>query len=171
MKMPRYLISGLVKRVGVLAILWWIMSGGTSDSWLIGLPVVLMAAYLSLILKPEQRQRIHIIPLLKFIPFFLYESVRGGIDVARRVYSPQLSIAPELLIYPLRLPEGPAQVLFANNISLLPGTFCVHIENHALLLHVLDKTSPIVDELEVLELKIAAVFGIDLNQEKSNETL
>ena len=166
-----YPISDFILRSGLLAFLWWIISGGANDSWLVGLPVVLVAAHLSVTLKAKQTQRVHLIPLLRFIPFFLYESVCGGIDVTRRVYAPRLPLHPALLIYPLRLPEGVAQVFFANSVSLLPGTLCTHIKDHALQIHVLDKTAPIVKELEVLELKVASIFGINFNEEKRNETL
>jgi len=171
MKVLRYSILDLLKRAVLLAILWWVISGGASDSWLVGLPVVLIAAYLSLLLKAEQAQRIHLIPLLRFIPFFLYASVCGGVDVARRICLPRLLISPAFLSYPLRLPEGSARVLFANSISLLPGTFCMNIEEHELQLHVLDKQAPIIKELEILEFKVATIFGINLNEEKRNETL
>ncbi|PCI10895.1 MAG: hypothetical protein COB71_06250 [Thiotrichales bacterium] len=63
-------IFDLLKRAGLLAVLWWIVTGGVSESWLIGLPVVFIAAYLSLLLKPAQTPRVYLIPLLRFIPYF-----------------------------------------------------------------------------------------------------
>ncbi len=171
MKASSYPIFDLIQRLGLFAFLWWAISGGAADSWLIGLPVVFVAAYLSVRLKATHTQRIHLIPLTKFIPFFLYKSVCGGMDVARRVFTPRLPIHPAFVMYPLRLPEGAAQVFFTNSISLLPGTFCTHMADHRVQIHVLDRTVSIVNELEVLELKVAGIFGINFNEEKRNETL
>ncbi|MBL1261878.1 MAG: Na+/H+ antiporter subunit E [Thiotrichaceae bacterium] len=91
--------------------------------------------------------------------------------MARRVYSIRLSIAPAFLTYPLRLPEGAAQVLFANSINLLPSTFCAYINGQTLQLHVLDKRVPVVKELEMLEFKIASIFGMNLNEANQYEAL
>lgn len=164
-------------RAGILAVLWIVVTGGAADSWLIGLPVVLVAACLSVMLKEKLTQRIHVVPLIKFIPFFIYASVRGGVDVARRVYSPDPPLAPALLTYPLCLPRGAARVFFANSVSLLPGTLSAKVMDHALRIHVLDETAPTIQDLNALELKIAGIFGIELcntertHEEHKNETL
>lgn len=159
-----YPVSGFTQRAGLLAVVWWIISDGVAGSWLIGVPAVLIAAHLSMALNPTPTQRVHLISLVKFIPFFLYESIRGGIDVAHRACSSRLPMAPAFLIYPLRLPEGAAQTFFAGIVSLLPGTLSTRIKGRALQLHVLDDTAQIVKELEILELKVAGIFRIDVTR-------
>lgn len=158
-----YPVFNLILYLGLLAFLWWIISGGATDSWLIGVPMVLIAAYVSVALKAKQALHIHILSLIKFIPFFLRESVLGGIDVARRAYSPRLPLKPACITYPIRLPEGAAQTFFANIISLLPGTLCAGIKDRTMHIHVLDETAHVIRELETLESRIAAIFGTDLN--------
>lgn len=37
------------------------------------------------------------------VPFFLWHSLNGGVDVAWRAFHPRLPITPELIEYPLRL--------------------------------------------------------------------
>lgn len=162
-------ISDLMLRAGGLAAVWWIISGGAVDAWLIGLPVVLIAAYVSAALKERRVARIHWFAVFRFLPFFLAASVRGGMDVARRAYSSHLSIAPGFLVYPMRLPEGAARVFFANSVSLLPGTLGSGIQGHVLRIHVLDTSAPIMNALAELERKVAAIFGIDLNGGEASE--
>ena len=165
-----YPISVFFLYVALLALVWWVISGGAVGSWLIGAPLVLIAAYLSAKLKTKQTERLRLLPMIKFISFFLYESLRGGVDVARRVYSPTLPLAPALLSYPLRLPEGPAQVFFANIVSLLPGTLSVGINSNTLHLHALDETASVMEDMQALEQKVATVFGVELsNTERTHE--
>ena len=156
-----YPVFGFFLRVALLAVIWWVISDGAGGSWLIGLPVLLIAAHLSLVLRAPQPQRIRWVSLIKFTPYFVYESLRGGIDVARRVFSPRPSITPGFLTYPVRLPDEGAQTFFANIISLLPGTLGAGIKDDLIQLHVLDENAQIIRELEVLESKIAPIFGID----------
>jgi len=171
-----YPFFSFVLRAALLAMVWWIISGGAVNSWSVGFPLILIAAHLGVSLS-HPGQRLHLLPLLSFIPFFLCESVRGGIDVARRAYSPSLPLTPAVLNYPLRLPVGAAQVFFANTVSLLPGTLSTGLEGYTLRIHVLDNTTPVISELKTLELKIAAIFGIDINnnehshEEHENEAL
>ena len=159
-----YPVFDFILRAGLLAIVWWIISDGAAGSWLIGLPAVLIAAHLSVTLNATPTQRVHLISLAEFIPFFLYGSIRGGIDVARRACSPRMRLAPTFLVYPLRLPEGPAQTFFTGIVSLLPGTLSTRIKDRALQLHVLDETAQVVKELEALELKVAGIFRIDVTR-------
>ena len=155
-----YPLFDFALRVGLLACLWWIISGGASGSWLIGLPLVVIAGHLSMVLKAQSPQRVHLTALIKFIPFFLYESVRGGIDVAWRVVASQPRLNPAFLVYPLRIPDGPARTFFSYSVSLLPGTLGGGIKDHALQLHVLDKAALTVKELQTLEHKVAAIYGV-----------
>ncbi|MBE0509552.1 MAG: Na+/H+ antiporter subunit E [Chromatiales bacterium] len=43
---------------------------------------------------------------LRFIPFFLLQSLLGGIDVARRAFHPRTPLSPTLIRYPLSLSES-----------------------------------------------------------------
>ncbi len=53
---------------------------------------------------------------------FLYESVIGGADVARRALDPALPLRPGFVAYPIGLPPGAGRNMFATLTSLLPGT-------------------------------------------------
>jgi multicomponent Na+:H+ antiporter subunit E len=98
--------------------------------------------------------------VLRFAAFFVRESVRGGIDVARRSLDPRLPIRPGYLDYPARLPEGPGLAMFAGTVSLLPGTLSTRLEGNLLRVHVLDRTMPAEEMLRQLEDRIGDLFGI-----------
>lgn len=95
-----------------------------------------------------------------FAPFFLVQSLRGGVDVARRALHPRLPLNPCLVRYPLCLEEVPAQVFMANVVSLLPGTLSADLEDSVLTVHALDCALPVTEQLQALESRVARLFGL-----------
>lgn len=144
---------------GVYALLWWALADGQPGSWGVGLPAAAVAAALTLALAPPQAVPWSLSGAVRFLPFFLWQSLRGGIDVALRAFSPSIPLQPGFLNYRWTLPEGPARVLFANSVSLAPGTLSARVEEDGLTVHVLDLSQPTCARLAALETRVAAVFG------------
>jgi multicomponent Na+:H+ antiporter subunit E len=96
--------------------------------------------------------------LLGFVPFFLWESLRGGVDVAARVMGRRLRIAPGFVTFSTRLPAGGARIFFVNCISLLPGTLAADLRGNTVRVHCLDRGSDIVPELRRLERAVLRLF-------------
>ena len=82
---------------------------------------------------------------------------------------PRLPISPGLVDYRFRLPPGLSRVFMANTVSLLPGTLSVELEEEILRIHVLDETGAIDEELNVLENRLADIFGLELAQAINGE--
>lgn len=146
------------------AVLWWVLSAGEPASWLLGAPVVVLSALAAAVLAPPARVRISLSGIAAFLPFFVWRSLAGGLDVARRALGWRLDIDPVLVTYRLRcLPDsGPARVVFLNILSLLPGTLAADIAGDAVHLHVL--TAPArIDDLERLETHVARIFRISVH--------
>jgi len=155
----------IVWRAGLFLLLWWTLTDGDTSSWWFGIPVILLATTVSITMIPP----IMLVwsEILRFIPFFLLHSLLGGIDVARRVFQPKMTIAPDLFKYPMRLAPGLPQVLMANTVGLLPGTLSTGIEHNVLTVHALDKSADVLAELEAVERSVARMFGRPLDD--SNE--
>jgi len=147
-------------RAVLFALLWWMLTDGAVDSWLVGAPVVLCAALISVLLLPAFS--CSLTGIVRFVPFFLWRSLDGGVDVARRALHPRLPISPALFGYRWRLPPGLPRVFMANTVSLLPGTLSAEFDEKHLHVHVLDETTAFAEALEVLEQKVAGVFGLEL---------
>jgi multicomponent Na+:H+ antiporter subunit E len=129
------------------------------DSWRVGAPVVLFATLVSVVLLPPFPWSLT--GIVRFLPFYLWHSLRGGVDVARRALHPRLPISPGLFDYKFRLPPGLPRVFMANTVSLLPGTLSAELEEECLRVHVLDETSAFAEILRVLEKQVAGVFGLE----------
>ena len=155
--------SQWIGRLAALALLWWVVAGGTASSWIVGVPTIAAAALLAP-RAPRGPWRLSLPGALRFTTFFLRESLRGGVDVARRVSAPRPRIAPGLLHYHWRLPSGsPARALFALCAGLLPGTLVANVSEQALLIHALDMGAPVGDDLAALEQRIASLFSLELS--------
>jgi multicomponent Na+:H+ antiporter subunit E len=155
-----------VARLGLLSALWWALNLGELDSWIVGLPVVALAAWVATQLTTALHWRVQLRGLLQFLPFFLLTSLRGGADVAWRALHPRLPIEPVLLHYPLRLRNGTARTFLVNVVNLLPGTLSADLKASGLVLHVLNDPGSAARGLAVLEGHVAALFGVDLENER-----
>ena len=137
--------------------LWAILAGGRG--WSVGAPFVVLAAVTSCLVAPMSRWSL--VGLARFLPYFVWSSLRGGIDVAIRVLHPQLLIEPALVRYELRLDDTAARVMMADTVTLLPGTLSADLDDHVLVVHVLNTGAPFTKALEALEQRIADLFGLD----------
>ncbi|MFO7576367.1 MAG: Na+/H+ antiporter subunit E [Pelovirga sp.] len=147
----------LLLRLAGGVLLWWILTGGGPSTWLIG--GLTIALVLVLPAPPlHSSWRLSLPGLVRFIPYFLLQSLRGGLDVARRAFSPRLPLHPALLEYPLSLPPGSARIFLLNSVSLLPGTLSADLQDDCLLVHVLDQQ--LDPQLEQLEEHVAALFAL-----------
>ena len=146
----------------VLAGLWWIMVQGRADAWLIGLPAVALASWASIRLGGNQLPGLSPGGMVAFITLFLRESVRGGIDVARRTLGPALRIEPGFHKYSLHISHPAARVLLINCIGLLPGTLAADLDGDHAELHLLDTGVNPDPQLQQLEQAVAQLFGLTL---------
>lgn len=135
------------------ASLWLILTG--NRGWLAGTPVVLLAAWASCLAPATRRWSIR--ALVAFVPYFIVNSVRGGLDVARRALHPALPLAPAIISYECRLRSATARVFMANVVTLLPGTLSADLDGATLKVHVLNSSDRHVDMLRDLERRIGRV--------------
>jgi multicomponent Na+:H+ antiporter subunit E len=108
--------------------------------------------------------RLNLRGFIRFLPFFFWQSLQGGFDVARRVMDPRLPISPSFLHYVIRLPDESARLFLAGAISLLPGTLSAELTGADLQVHILDDQQPALQKLRVVENRVAALFGSILTQ-------
>ncbi|MET0072516.1 MAG: Na+/H+ antiporter subunit E [Candidatus Thiodiazotropha sp.] len=145
--------------LGLSALTWFLLTGSDWKSWLVGLPVVVLASWSILRLRGPAGGRFDLMGLLRFLPYFVRESVLGGIDVVSRVMHPTMRIAPGFFDYRMQLTQSSARLLFVNSLSLLPGTLAADLDGDTLRIHALDRGLDLKGELVRLERMVAAVYG------------
>ena len=152
--LTRALLAGLV---------WWALTDGAGgwDAWAIGVPAVAGSAALSMTLLPPVHWSWR--EGFRFAGYFLWESWRGGVDVAWRAFNPRMPLAPGLIRHELRLSPDLARVAVANSSSLLPGSLVVDLDGRVLTIHALDVRRPDAARIvAATEKRVAAMFRLPI---------
>lgn len=155
------MIAAILFRGLVFALLWWVLAEGRADAWGLGVAATLAATLASLWLLPPGRWRIGVMPLLSFLLFFLWNSLRGGVQVALMALRRRPGLRPATLEISLALPPGAPRLLLLNALTLMPGTLGVRLSDDGKLqVHALDASLPVAAEVRTLEAHIARLFGV-----------
>jgi multicomponent Na+:H+ antiporter subunit E len=140
-------------------ILIWVALNGKQDLWL-GLVAAAIGAGVGSWLASGRPYPWRPHRLLAFTAYFLWESLRGGVDVAWRAMHPRLQIDPCFTRYSLQLPSGQPRTLMLSVISLLPGTLSADMEGEdVLLVHAL--TPQASSSIAPLEGWISWLFSLE----------
>lgn len=150
----------VLRRALLFAFLWWVLAEGRWEAWGLGAVAVAAATWASLHLLPPSRRGFAIGGFLGFAAFFLWNSLRGGAQVAWMALRQRPGLRPALLELELALPAGAPRVLMLNTLGLMPGTLGVRLDGDRLKLHVLDERLPVAAEARTLEAHIAHLFGV-----------
>ena len=117
----------------------------------VGVLAALAAAWVSLRLLPPTGGRVRLGVLLRLLPRFLWQSLRAGVDVARRAFALQVPLRPGFVDYPTGLPRGTARNAFALIASLMPGSVPSDEGERHIEFHALDTGQPLVEQLAAEE--------------------
>jgi multicomponent Na+:H+ antiporter subunit E len=156
------ILRAAVGRGALLALVWLALTGADLRYAPLAVAIVGGATAVSLALVPPARSRLRPAGAIRFVPFFVRQSLLGGIDVARRALAPARPIEPDFIAYHLRLPAGAPRTTFTAVVSLLPGTLSTELTDDALIIHVLDRRLDTAATLANLERRVADMFGVDL---------
>jgi multicomponent Na+:H+ antiporter subunit E len=148
----------LGRGIGLL-VLWVVLIGAAPEDLVVGVVAAALASWTSVRLLPRGALRIRWAPLPGVSLRFLWLSVRAGIDVARRAFSPALPLELGFVSYRVGFPPGPARNVFTALTSLLPGTVPVGEQDGAIVYHCLDVKQPVHDELAAEEADLQPVIG------------
>ena len=71
-----------------------------------------------------------------FLAFLMREIVKANIDVIKRIMTfKRTSVSPQLIEIQAPLKTDPGRVIYANSITLTPGTFTVDLKDEFLYIH------------------------------------
>lgn len=154
-------MTGALTLRGVgFAALWWVLAEGSAEAWWLGLAAVAVATAASVAVLPPRRGAFHFQAASGFVGYFLWQSVRGGAQVAAMALRPRIDLRPAMVELTLALPPGAPRVLITAALGLMPGTVGVRLDGERLKIHVLDERFPVVEEARKLEARIARLFGV-----------
>jgi len=126
----------------LLCVFWISLSGYFTPLMLgLGLASVALTVFLAIRMKlvDDESYPSHLFSRLPaFFIYILNEIVKANIDVVKRILSPS-SISPQLIDIPAPQKSDLGRVIYANSITLTPGTVSVALSNDTLTIHALSK--------------------------------
>lgn len=149
----------LTIRLVFFSLLWWVLTEGAFPMSLLGIIGVGTAVAVSMRLLPAGTWAWRVGPLFRFVPFFLWQSLLGGLDVAYRALHPRIALHPEVIRHHFQLRQEHSRVFFLWVVSLLPGTAGVDLHGDVASVHVLDMDLAGPEKLHDLEQRIAKLIS------------
>ena len=129
----------------ILMALWLVLSGHYTP-FLIGLGALSCAFSLWLVRRlgsePDWVWLGRALPaLLRYMPWLIREVIRSNLDLCRRIWHPALPIQPQILRVPAQQRTALGVSLFANSITLTPGTLSIELRRGEIEVHALSDVS------------------------------
>lgn len=126
-----------------LMLFWLMMSGDFSVLNLaLGLASSLLVVAISsrMDVVDHESQPFHLTPRLPMYWGWLTPRViKSNLDVTRRIWTPGKSISPNLVALKLSQETALGKVIYANSITLTPGTVTMNVEGDVILVHALSR--------------------------------
>jgi multicomponent Na+:H+ antiporter subunit E len=128
-----------------LAVLWLLLSGHGEPLLLgLGLTSVALSVYIAhrMDVIDHEGHPIHLgwrAPL--YWLWLLWEIIKSNIDIARAILHPKMPIAPSVFDVEASQKTEIGQVVYANSITLTPGTVTIAMAGNKLTIHALTQGS------------------------------
>lgn len=122
-----------------LYIFWLILSGHFSPLLMtLGILSALLSTWLLWRMDKVDKTPVGLIPslaLLKYGLWLFWELIKANIDVARRIWDPALPVQPGWERLPIKVSSPLQKALYANSITLTPGTLTADVREDHFLVH------------------------------------
>jgi multicomponent Na+:H+ antiporter subunit E len=138
-KIPQAISLGIV-----LAVLWLLLSGHFTLLLLVlGICSVVMAVFLASRMEVVDQEghplHLNILETIKYWLWLLKAIFLANIDVCRRILSVDLPISPTVIDIESTQGSDLLAVIYANSITLTPGTVSMSIDGNIIKVHALTK--------------------------------
>lgn len=130
----------------ILLVIFWLLNSGHYTPLILSLGVIsiILVVYIAKRMNviDEESQPLH---LTKSIPFYymwlLKELVVSNMEVVSRIWRSKNSYTPAMATIKIKQGNDMARVIYANSISLTPGTITTDVGHDSITVHALDESS------------------------------
>ena len=128
----------------VLTFLFWFILSGHTELWLLllGLASVSLTIFLSYRMNIMDREGHPFHMTMRLLHYFLFlskEIVIANLDVVKRILIPGRTISPQIIQIPHNKKTNIGKVIYANSITLTPGTVTMELTENKIKIHSLSK--------------------------------
>lgn len=123
----------------------WLLLSGYFVALILGFGIVscvlvaALAARMDAVDGVDYHGELRVMATIRYLGWLLVEIVKSNLDVARRVLSPSLPISPTVFYVPASQATDLGKVIFANSITLTPGTVSIDIGDDEIEVHALSR--------------------------------
>ena len=121
--------------------MWLVLSGHYTPLLIsFGVASSVLATWMAIRMKiaDDEGVPVHLFPgVLGYVPWLIKEIFVSNVQVARIILSPELPVSPTLVHYRASQETDLGRVIFANSITLTPGTVTTGVEGDDLRIHAL----------------------------------
>ena len=141
----------------------WLMLSGIYKPMLIGFGIVSVALVMVIVRRMDQVDGDHVRISIKPIQFFLYvlwlfiEIAKSNWRVTKIVLARTMPIRQNLFEVPYSQTSDLGQVIFANSITLTPGTLTIETETGDFLIHALSYDPTDMDALADMDRRVTGI--------------
>lgn len=133
-------------RLGLaLGLIWLVWSGHPTSLLLsLGLASVVLVVVICNRMRILDREAVPIDILFRlplYAPWLLWEVLKANLDVARRIIDPSLPISPLMIRVKADQHHDLGRVVYANSVTLTPGTVSVSIQGDEIVIHALTQSA------------------------------
>jgi multicomponent Na+:H+ antiporter subunit E len=136
-------MAHLIKLSLVMGLFWLALSGHYTVLLLtFGLASIGLVVWIAQRMDVADREMVplHLTRhLLTFWPWLLVQIVKSNLDVVRRVFDPRLPIARSVIRVPIGSMGPVRQTVYANSVTLTPGTVTLDVGNGEAVVHALSR--------------------------------
>ncbi len=155
------MVHGIIAALGLVA-LWLLMSGLFKTLVLIlgALSVLLTVFIITRMNKVDEHQLgydIGVISTFKYLCWLMLEIVKSNLSVSKVVFSGKMPEQQKMFEVPVSQKSEIAQVIFANSITLTPGTITVESEDDHFIVHALDFGDGDMDALADMDRRVSEI--------------
>jgi multicomponent Na+:H+ antiporter subunit E len=138
------MIRNLALAAGLAAL--WLLLSGHYDLWFLTLGTASVALTFFIasrmhVVDQEGAPHTLIVRAAIYLPWLMWEVIKSNVDVARRILTPSLPIAPRTFTIRASQTTAVGRVLYANSITLTPGTVTIDVRNRDFEIHALTSES------------------------------
>ena len=145
---------------GLLLGLWFLLSG-LFTGLLIGCAIASCAGVVWIAARMDREDRafppvqIRWGRWVSYVGWLLKEIAVANFDVARRIAHPDLPISPVVIRVPTSQRTELGRVIYANSITLTPGTVSIDVDEDSIVVHALSATAAAELEAGEMDRRIA----------------
>ncbi|BDX05249.1 Na+/H+ antiporter subunit E [Planctobacterium marinum] len=126
----------------VTLMVFWLLLSGHITSLMLSLEVISVVSVILLVHRlgmfdQETHPTNLILKLPKFLSWLIADLIMSNLQVVKLIWQPKPQLSPALLTVNMHQPGDMERVIYANSITVTPGTLTVDLQNDTITVHTL----------------------------------